>query len=464
MPEDGAHALQARLGEDLVALGDAIPARNRQDWSGLPPVRPLALVRPRSTADVAAALAACSALDLPVVPQGGLTGLAGAAHPSDGTVALSLERMTAVGPVDATLACVTVEAGATLQAVQAAAEAGGMIFPVDLGARGSCTVGGNLSTNAGGIRVIRYGMARAHVLGLEAVLADGTVLKSMNRMLKNNAGYDLKQLFLGSEGTLGIITRAVLRLQPRPRFSTAALCGCRDVDAALDLLRRMRDGLGPTLSAFEAMWPSFYETMSAGLPTLPRPLRGRHGLYVVIEASGFDPENEPARLEAVLGAAIDAGVVEDAVLAQSEREVADLWALRESVSDFQAVMGPVANYDVGVPAGETGALVEALEAGIARQWPGLAGVSFGHLGDGNLHFTAQIPGGDAGDHDAHVALSDFVYRTTTAHGGTISAEHGIGTLKKPWLDLARSPAEIALMRSLKVALDPKGILNPGKVL
>ncbi|MCW4116742.1 FAD-binding oxidoreductase [Aurantimonas sp. MSK8Z-1] len=462
MAEEPARVLQARLGGDLVIVGEAIPARNRQDWSGLPPVRPLALVRPRTTADVAAALTLCGELGLSVVPQGGLTGLAGAAHPTADAVALSLERMTAIEPVDATLSCVSAEAGATLQAVHDAADAAGLVFQVDLGARGSCTVGGNLSTNAGGIRVIRYGMARAHVLGLQAVLADGTVVSSMNRMLKNNAGYDLKQLFLGSEGTLGIITRAILRLQPRPRFSTAALCGCRDIGAALDLLRRMRSGLGPLLSAFEAMWPSFHDTMSTGLPKLPRPLAGRHGLYVVVEASGFDPDHEPARLERVLGEAIEAGVVEDAVLAQSEREVADLWALRESVADFQAVMGPVANYDLGVPADATGALVEALEAGIAERWPGLVGVSFGHLGDGNLHFTAQIPDGDA--HGAHHALSDFVYRTTTAHGGTISAEHGIGTLKKPWLGLARTPAEITLMRTLKAALDPKGILNPGKVL
>ena len=456
-----ADLLIERLGNDLVATGADIPERALHDWSGLAPVEPLALVRPRTTADVAATLELCSRHHIGVVPQGGLTGLAGGAQPVSGAIALSLERMNRIEEVDPAMATMTIGAGTTLQTAQEAAEAADLFLAVDLGARGSCSVGGVLSTNAGGNRVIRYGMAREHVLGLEVVLADGTIVSSLNKMLKNNAGYDSKQLFIGSEGTLGIITRAVLKLQSRPTFSTSAICGCRDFAAVLELLRAVRAGLGPSLSSFEVMWPSFYDFMSASL-SLPRPLTERHGIYVLIESSGFDAEYEANRLETVLGAVLEAGGVEDAVLAASQKDVADFWAVRESVSEYSKVLGPITAFDVGVSAHRTGGVVEGLEAGLAARWPDVVALSYGHIGDSNLHLVVNVP--SAGKEQPGEAVSAFVYETVRAAGGTISAEHGIGLMKRKYLAYTRSPEELDLMRRMKLALDPAGILNPGKVL
>ncbi|MEX6507882.1 FAD-binding oxidoreductase [Jiella sp. M17.18] len=454
--------LSDRLDPAIVVSGEAIPERFRHDWSGQKPVRPLALIRPRSTEEVSATLALCHEAGIGVVPQGGLTGLAGGAHPVEGCVALSLERLNRIEEVDPAMATMTAGAGVVLQTAQAAAEEAGLFLALDLGARGSCTVGGVLSTNAGGNRVIRYGMAREHVLGLEVVLADGTVVTSLNKMLKDNAGYDSKQLFIGSEGTLGVITRAVLRLQPRPTFSTSALCGCRDFAAALSLLKAARACLGPSLTSFEVMWPSFYHFMGDSLPSLPQPLRGRHGLYVLIEVSGFDAERDAERLETLLGERLEAGEVEDAVLAASGKDVAALWAIRESVSEYSKVLGPVAAFDVGLPSHVTGSVVERLEAAMAERWPDAIALSYGHVGDSNLHFVAHVP--SAGAVQPSAEISALVYGTVRAAGGTISAEHGIGTLKRDYLPYSRSSAELDLMRRMKTALDPRGILNPGKVL
>ena len=454
--------LAERFGDEMVTTGEDIPERSRRDWSGLAPVRPLALVRPRNTQEVAAVLAFCDEHFIAVVPQGGLTGLAGGAQPHGDAIALSLERMNRIEEVDPAMSTMTVGAGTVLQTAQSAAEDAGLFLGLDLGARGSCTIGGNLSTNAGGNRVIRYGMAREHVLGLEVVLADGTIVSSLNKMLKNNAGYDSKQLFIGSEGTLGVITRAVLRLQPRPTFSTSALCGCRDFNAALALLQAARAGLGPSLSSFELMWPSFYDFMSRSLPALPRPLAGPHGMYVLIEVSGFDAEREAERLESVLGAALERSDVEDAVLAASKKDVLAFWAIRESVSEFSKILGPIAAFDVGVPAHRTGSVVEALDAGLKARWPDVLALSYGHIGDSNLHLVVNVPSAGATQPDH--AIKEFVYDTVRAAGGTISAEHGIGLVKRKYLPYTRSPEELDLMRRMKTALDPKGILNPGKVL
>ncbi len=262
---DFLEALKTELGED-VFLGADIPERFHNDWAGMAPVVPLALVRPRSTAQVAAAMRLCNEYRIPLTPQGGLTGLAGGARPIEGGVALSLDRMNRIEEIDTVMATMTIEAGATLGAAQRAAEEAGLFLGLDLGARDSCMIGGTLSTNAGGNRVIRFGMAREHVLGLEVVLPDGTIVTSLNKMLKNNAGYDLKQLFVGSEGTLGIITRAVLRLQARPAELASAFCACPDFPALLELLKSARQRLGAALTSFEVMWPSFYDFMTGGLP------------------------------------------------------------------------------------------------------------------------------------------------------------------------------------------------------
>ena len=283
--------LRSLLGSGSVLSGADVPVRNRQDWSTLDPVTPLAVVRPADSAGVAAALRVANEYGIAVVPQGGLTGLAGGARPIDGALALSTERLVGIEEINSAAATITARAGATLQAVQEAAEAAGFYFPLDLGSRGSCTIGGNIATNAGGNRVLRYGMMREMVLGLEAALPDGTLVSSMNKLLKNNAGYDLKHLFIGSEGTLGIVTRAVLRLRPQPAAVMAALCGLASYEATLALLSSARNALGPVLSAFEVMW-SDYWAVAMKASTVRDPLAGRHAFYVLVEAQGSAPSDE----------------------------------------------------------------------------------------------------------------------------------------------------------------------------
>ena len=453
--------LIAALPGDTLVTGDAIDTKYRHDWSGLPPVQPLALARPRTTLDVAAVMTVCHRAGIAVVPQGGLTGLAGGAHPVDGCVVLSLERMNGVEEIDTVMGTMTVKAGTPLADVQAAAEQAGMYFPLDLGARGSCTIGGNLSTNAGGNRVIRYGMARDHVLGLEYVLADGTVVSALNKMIKNNAGYDLKQLLIGSEGTLGIITRAVLRLQAKPLSVATAMCGCPDYDAVIALLKAARAELGPALSAFEVMWPSFVDCMTGGLPHLRRPFAQPHGVYVLIEASGFHATAETEHLETCLSGLLESGVVSDAVIGASERDAKDLWAIRDSVSEYARVLGPIIGFDIGLPTALMAAAVARLTGDIRTQWPDARVLCYGHIGDSNLHVVINVP--SAGADQPHHEVDALVYGTVRSLGGTVSAEHGIGLIKKPYLSYTRSPEEVALMRTLKAALDPRNVLNPGKV-
>lgn len=448
--------LTAALGADVVTAD--IPERNHHDWSGLPPVAPLALIRPRNTNDVATALGLCHETGTPVVPQGGLTGISGGAHPVAGAVALSLERMNRVLAVDPQMAVLTVEAGCILQTAQDAAKDAGLMLAVDLGARGSCSIGGVIATNAGGNQVLRYGMAREHVLGLEAVLADGTVLTSMNSMIKNNAGLDLKQLFIGTEGLMGVVTKAVMRLQPRPTHSATAFCGCPDTGAVLALLARARAALGPALISFEVMWPSFYDLMRDGI-NAAHPLTDAHGVYVIIEAGGFD-DGLRARLEVCLADALEAGAMSDAVIASSVREERALWEVREAVAEYARILGPLTAFDVGVPLARMSEAVAQLEAGIAARWPGARALSYGHMGDSNLHLVVNVP--QAGQDQPAAAIKAFVYGVIRDLDGTVSAEHGIGAIKRDYLGYSRSVAEIATMRRLKSALDPRGILNPGK--
>ncbi|MBS9721816.1 FAD-binding oxidoreductase [Tianweitania sp. BSSL-BM11] len=460
MTETIVDALRAELGAEVV-FGNDIPARYHNDWAGMSPVLPLALVRPRSTQQVAATMRICNAFKVPVTPQGGMTGLAGGARPIKGGVALSLDRMNGIEEVDTVMATMTVQAGVPLSTAQKAAEDAGLFLGLDLGARDSCLIGGNLSTNAGGNRVIRYGMAREHVLGLEVVLPDGTVVTSLNKMLKNNAGYDLKQLFIGSEGTLGIITRAVLRLQARPAMLASAFCGCPDFPSLLELLKSARQQMGSALTSFEVMWPSFYDFMTQGLPNLRRAFNEPHGAYVLIESGGRDATENEALLQDVLSSALEAGFVTDAVLPSSERETRDLWAVRESVSEYGKLMGPLTAFDVGLPTSAAGKVADAIEAAMTDRWPDAIALSYGHIGDSNLHVVCHIP--SAGQDQPHKEITELVFGFIAAEGGTISAEHGIGLLKKPYLGLSRTPEELALMARIKHAIDPNFILNTGKV-
>ena len=452
-------ALRAAL--DPAALEPApVDARHLRDWMvpAAPDASPVALVRARDTAEVATVMRVCDAHRHPVVPQAGLTGLTGGATPVADCVLLSLERMTAIEALDADGATVTVQAGATLQAVQEAADAAGMMFALDIGARGSCRVGGNASTNAGGNRVLRFGMMRELVLGLEAVLPDGTVVSAMNAMLKNNAGYDLKQLFIGSEGTLGVITRLVLRLHPKPRSVSTALAAVPDYDAVLRLLRIVRERLGPTLAAYEAMWPDFYAFAGARVG-IGLPMADDGSIHVLLEAMGTDPAHDAALFESAVAAAIDAGCATDAVIAQSERERRAIWAVRDASSELKRVFSPHVDYDVSLPVGRIGAFATECAARLRAAWPEVGIVHFGHVADGNLHVSVQTREGRFTKDDADRIL----YGTVADFAGSVSAEHGIGLLKKAYLGHSRSDAEIALMRRLKAALDPNAILNPGKV-
>ena len=455
---DVIEALRGALGPASVLTGSDIGTRHQGDWllKAGPDDTPLALTLPRDTREVSAVLRQCHAGGIPVVPQGGLTGLTGGAVPVRGCVILSLERMRTVEEVDPTAGTLTAQAGVPLQAVQEAADAAGMLFPLDIGGRGSCLIGGNLSTNAGGNRVLRYGMARDLVLGLEVVMADGTVITSLNKMLKNNAAYDVKQLFVGSEGTLGVITRAVLRLFPKPVTTSTALCAFDSFDRIYAFLRSARTHLGGTLAAFETMWQAFYTRAIEGKT---RPLGTDHLAYVLVESMGTDPSRDAEHFSALIEQAVETGLVADAVIAQSLKETQQLWAIRDSSGELVQRLRPVGNYDVSIPTAQIDAFVTECTKRLDARWPGAETICFGHLADGNLHMFVRVPAAPFPEHE----VDDIVYGCVRDWRGSISAEHGIGLLKKAYLDYSRTPAEIALMKALRSALDPKGILNPGKV-
>ena len=456
------NALRESLGAAAVLIGDDIPERNCNDWSTQPPQRPLAVIRPLDAAGVSVALRACLSAGLPVVPQGGLTGLCGGARPEEGSVVLSLERMVGIEEIDPDACTMTVRSGTPLEAVQRAAAEAGLYFALDLGSRGSCAIGGNLSTNAGGNRVIRYGMARELVLGLEWVLPDGTIVTSLNKMLKNNAGYDLKHLFIGSEGTLGIITRIVLRLHPRPGCTMSALCAVENYDAVKKLLAEARRGLGPLLSAFEVMWPDYWTVVTerVGVRT---PLSAGHGNYVLIEAQGTDEAVDGPRFAHWLERLMEQGLLADAAVAQSLADTQAFWGVRDACAEFFPALGPHVSYDVGLAVRDMDAFAVRCKAALSAAIPGCESVYYGHIGDGNLHLVAWVPGLSVADQPKK-AMDEAIYSTVRDFAGSVSAEHGIGTAKKPYLGHARTPEEIALMRTLKQALDPKGLLNPGKVI
>ena len=451
-------ALVQLLGDAAVQTGAQVEARFHTDWSGTPPVAPLALVRPRTTDEVAAVLRLCHAHRVAVVPQGGLTGLAGAAVPVEGSVALSLERMNAIEEVNARTGLMTVQAGVTLQTVQEAAVAAGMVFGVDLGARGSCQIGGNVSTNAGGNGVLQHGMMREQVLGLEVVLADGTVLPMLRPMLKNNTGYDLKQFFIGAEGTLGVITRVLLRLRPMPQAKATCLVAMPDFDNALAVLQRMQRRFGNSVAAFELMWDNFVQA-SIQWQKLQAPLAERHPLLALIDVDGKDEASLREAVEEALGEAMEAGEVVDAVIAQSQTQAKTLWKLREAPAELNTNMHPPINFDVSLPQADIGRFADAIQAAFDARWPGHHTLFFGHVGDGNLHVSTD----GATVRGECEAVEAELYRVVGAFHGSVSAEHGIGLHKKPFLHASRTPQELAAMRAIKAALDPLNLMNPGKV-
>lgn len=462
LPPTFLDAVTDALGANGVLTGDAIAPHHHTDWSGTAPRRPLALLRPTNTAQVAEALRVCHAHRVPVVPQGGMTGMAGGAVPTAGAVALSLQRMCAIESVDATAGTLVCQAGATLQTVQEAAGAAGCAFGVDLGARGSCQIGGNIATNAGGNGVVQFGMMREQALGLEVVLADGTVLDMMRPMRKNNTGYDLKQWFIGSEGTLGVITRALLQLQPVPRARATVLLALDDYVSAMEMLGRLKGRFPGMVSAFELMWADFHR-FALHVTGVPAPFAEDHPFIALAEVGGHDDDALQRALEQVLEAAMEDGLVLDAVLPQSAAQAAALWRVREATAEFPCHMKPI-NFDISLPLRAIGDFAERCEQALSARWPGQRSLRFGHLGDGNLHLsTDALSLGELSFEDAEREVEALVYGLVAQTGGSISAEHGIGLHKKPYLNLSRSPAELAVMRAIKHALDPLHILNPGKV-
>jgi len=453
-------SLAESLPADTVKGPGDIEPRYLGDWMCRnDSAQPSALLLPRTTAEVSRALRICNELGCPVVAQGGRTGLAGGATPRDGWVVLSTERMRAVSSPDLASGTLIAEAGTSLQRVQEAADTVGLLFPLDIGSRGSCTIGGNIATNAGGNRVLRYGMMRELVLGIEAVLADGTVLTSMNTMLKNNSGYDLKQLFIGSEGTLGVITRAVLRLFPKPTSRQTALCAVSDYAQVLALLNLAKARLGSTLAAFEVMWSEFFR-LATEVAGLRAPLPGGSYAYILIESQGTDAHSDSAQFEQFLEAAIQANALDDAVIARSGIESQAIWDLRDSSGEFQRTFWPYVGFDVSLPIGSTGRFITECSRRLTAAWPDVGCIFFGHLADSNIHICVRTA---TASEQPQERIDAIVYGCLGEFAGAVSAEHGIGLLKKDFLTLSRSPAEIALMRGLKQTLDPRNTLNRGKV-
>jgi FAD/FMN-containing dehydrogenase len=450
--------LQNALSSPVLSGAD-ISAKYHHDWSGEVPGIPVAVVRPASTEEVSAILKLCFAVGQPVVVQGGLSGLCGGGNPRANELALSLERLHGIEEIDAASMTMTVKAGTPLQVIQEAADKAGFVFPLDLGARGTCNIGGNIATNAGGNQVLRFGMTRNLVLGLEAVLADGTVISAMNKMLKNNAAYDLKQLFIGTEGTLGIVTRAVLRLFPKAKSRSSALLAVNDFPSVIALLQQLSRDCGSSLSAFEVMWHSYYHFITDNCTGIVSPFAERHPLYVLTELEGSDPDKDQALLENTLSLAMEQGIVADAAVASSQREREGFWKIRDGVAEIGAFIKNAANFDVSVPISSMQAFLDAVERDLQAALPGCKMLVFGHIADSNLHFLCYT-----GRKEDVKQIYSVVYRAVGEYSGSVSAEHGIGVQKLDFLRYSRSPEELALMRTLKQAMDPKGILNPGRVI
>jgi FAD/FMN-containing dehydrogenase len=422
------------------------------------PFWPDIVLKPTSTEQVSDVVKLCNQVGQALIPWGGKTGLVDSLHQTDGELGLSLERMNAIEEIDVLNRTCTVQAGCILQLAVEACEEKDLLLPLDLGARGTATVGGNVATNAGGNRVIRYGMTRDMVLGLEVVLADGTVINNLNKMLKNNTGYDLKQWFIGAEGTLGVITRVVLRLRPLPRSQNTALVACNDFDSVTRLLGWLDASTAGTLSAFECMWPSFYNYVTRDGSLHKPPLARDYPFYVLVETLGSKPDQDIEVFEEVLGEALERELIVDAVVAKSQAERQAIWEIRDDVLGFLA-RGPAAIFDVSVTVDHMAAFISDVDS-FMDGIEGSYNVTFGHLGDSNLHLILGNIDEQAFD-KAHV--EGGVYKLIEKYAGSVSAEHGIGLLKRDHLDCSRSEVELQLMYNMKRMLDPNNIFSPNKI-
>jgi len=417
-----------------------------------------AIVYPASTDQLAAVLRLCNESGQTVVPFGGLTGLVQGCQTSPDDIALSLEKMNQIEELDSTAHTMTVQAGVTMQQAQEAAESGGLFFPVDIGARGNCMLGGNVATNAGGTKVIRYGMMRDSVLGLEAVLADGTIISSMNRYIKNNSGFDLKHLFIGTEGVLGIITRIVFRLVVKPRSHNVALLACGSFEDVVAILNKSKESLGSTLCGFEVMWANFYKKAVKPIGPLESPLPIDYPLYAIVESMGTNLQADDREFESEMSQIFEGDLALDGVIAKSGKERDAIWAIRGQV---EWLVAEALNFDVSLRSADVGQYVSEVSDRIEKDVPNVLVAAFGHLGDNNIHISVLADGCKTVHSQV---IEKHVYESLLPFDGAISAEHGIGLEKKAYLSISRTAEEIGLMKSLKKMMDPNNILNPGKVI
>jgi D-lactate dehydrogenase (cytochrome) len=457
------------IGAAHVLTEPADTAGYLTDWRRRFTGRALAVVKPASTEEVAAIVRLCNQFKVPIVPQGGNTGLVLGSVPdtSGNAIVLSLNRLNKVRAVDTINNTMTVESGCILEQIQNVAFEAGRLFPLSLAAEGSCTIGGNLATNAGGTAVLRYGNMRELCLGLEVVTAQGEVWSGLRGLRKDNTGYDLRDLFIGAEGTLGIITAAVLKLFPQPKAQLTALAAMRTPDDALKLLNLAQARCGATLTAFELMSDFCLQLVAKHFPQMRLPFADPHAQYVLLELSDNESEDHAnAALEAVIADALEQDVIQDAVVASSIAQSKSLWNLREHIPLAQAEEGKNIKHDISVPISRIGDFIRKTDIALQQTFPGCRLVTFGHLGDGNLHYNVSPP--EHGSDDEFIARQDavnlVVHDSVDSFGGSISAEHGLGALKREEVRRYKSNVEMALMQTVKNALDPLGIMNPGKVV
>ena len=461
-------ACRAAVGPAFVITDAADMQPYLTDWRGRFTGAALAIVRPDSTAQVAQIVLICREYGVPLVPQGGNTGLVGGQIPdrSGKAIILNLSRMKAIREIDNVSNVMVVEAGLTLAEAHAAAERAGRLFPLTLASQGSCSVGGNMATNAGGTGVIAYGNMRELVLGVEVVLADGRVMNGLSKLKKDNTGYDLKHLFMGSEGTLGVITAAVLKLFPKPKAIEIAFIGLESPAKALKLLDLAREEAGGQITAFELIPRTGLSFVLKHASGAREPLRHPHDWYVLLELSSQNDQGLGQVLEGLVHAAVTTDIVQDAVIAQNNAQRAAFWQLREMMSEVQGKEGGSIKNDVSVPVSKIPEFLEKVSAAVFLAMPGARMVPFGHMGDGNIHCNISQP--VAMDKQVFLSrwneLTDIVNEIVVSFGGSISAEHGIGQLKVGLLRRYKDPVALEVMRTIKAALDPKGLMNPGKVL
>lgn len=452
--------LVSRFGSECILTSQEASQRPASLWTAGKNLTCKALARPKSTKELSEIMKICYAYEQAVVPQGGLTGVAGGARVEANEVAITLERMNQILEIDTLNKTVTVEAGLILEELQKAVAEKGFLFPLDLGAKGSCMIGGNIATNAGGLQALRYGVMRQLVLGLEVVLADGTIISSMNKMMKNNAGYDLKQLFIGSEGTLGIITKAILRIEDAPQSSNTALVCLASFQDAVQFLHEAKKCLNSLLTTYEIIWQDYYQLMTSAPSPYSAPLPQNAPFYVLIEALGQNPQTDTDLFEGLLENCFEKEIITDAALAKSQQELDWFWGIREQVELIFQVHNPVFLFDVSLPINTMESYVEEIKGKLQNRFEQVECYAFGHMGDGNLHLFVST---DENDINTRHQVEEIVLTPLRAIGGSITAEHGVGLEKKMWLHLSRSQEEITLMKTLKAALDPKGILNKGKI-